>query len=203
MQSRLIATRLKSLKKQYEKPLYAFCEDVAASGGYMIASAADEIYAMPDSLVGSIGVVGGGFGFPEILKKIGLERRTYAAGKNKVRLDPFTPEKPEDKKWIHGLLKDVHEEFIALVREARGDRLTTEQDLFSGDVWIGRHALELGLVDGLGELHDIVQGKYGEETKIKFLTGPKPGLSQRLLGTFSSELDYSMEARALWSRYGL
>src|SRR6266545_733525 len=156
-QSALVAERIRELATKKKVTVLAFCEDVAASGGYWLACAADEIYAHPSSLVGSIGVVSAGFGLTGLLERIGVERRVYTAGTNKMRLDPFRPEKVEDVEWLTGLQGQLHDLFVSWVRKRRGDKLTSDNDdLFSGEVWTGGKAVELGLVDGLGNLREVV-----------------------------------------------
>ena len=148
VQSRLIFRRIRELAAKHDRKVLVFCEDVAASGGYMIACAGDEIIADPSSIVGSIGVVSGGFGFVDLIRRIGVERRLYTAGRNKATLDPFSPEKPEDVEHLKSLQLDVHETFIELVRERRAGRLKEDEpDLFSGQFWSARRGMELGLVD--------------------------------------------------------
>jgi signal peptide peptidase SppA len=209
-QSSLIASRIRRLADQHKVKTLAFVEDIAASGGYWLSVAADEIYADKSSIVGSIGVVAATFGFVEAMKKVGVDRRVYTAGKNKVILDPFLPEKPEDVKRLQELQGDVHETFKQAVRDSRGLRLKESEDLFSGAFWSGGRALELGLVDGLGEMHAVLKQKFGDKTEI--IEIPKPGLwLQRRLGGFSAEAGANiaagimdeMEVRALWARFGL
>jgi signal peptide peptidase SppA len=214
-QSALVAERIRELAGRRKVPVLAFCEDVAASGGYWLACAADEIYAHASSLVGSIGVVSSGFGLTGLLERIGIERRVYTAGTNKVRLDPFRPEKPEDVAWLEGLQSQLHEQFTAWVRERRGDKLGEDADLFSGEVWTGAKALELGLIDGLGNLREVIADRYpGAEVAI---AEPRRPLLARLgVGSAGasgllghSALDRvlatveALELRASWSRFGL
>lgn len=209
-QSSLIAGRIARLASKHKVKTYAFIEDIAASGGYWIATAADEIYADRNSIVGSIGVMAATFGFVEAMKKVGVERRVYTAGENKVMLDPFLPEKPEDVKRLKELQADVHEAFKEVVRTKRGARLKETDDLFSGAFWSGHRALELGLVDGLGELHGVLKEKYGDRAEL--LEVHKPGgWLQRRFGGFpvvagaaaAAALADELEVRALWSRFGL
>jgi signal peptide peptidase SppA len=148
-QSALVGERIRELADRKKVPVIAFCEDVAASGGYWLACAADEIYAHGSSLVGSIGVVTAGFGLNGLLERVGVERRVYTAGAHKVRLDPFRPEKDEDVEWLKGLQAQLHEQFVSWVRSRRGDRLADGEDLFTGEVWTGARANELGLIDGV------------------------------------------------------
>ena len=159
-QSALVADRIRGLADEHEVPVIAFCEDVAASGGYWLACAADEIYAHPTSIVGSIGVVSQSFGLEGLLQRIGVERRLYTAGKSKSRLDPFLPEKPEDVVWLRGLQDQLHAMFREWVVARRGDRLTSDVELFDGEVWTGARAAELGLVDGLGTARGVLTERF-------------------------------------------
>ena len=217
VQSRLIYRRIRDLAAEKNKTVLVFVEDVAASGGYMIAVAGDEIIADPSSIVGSIGVVSASFGFPELLKKIGVERRVHTAGKNKAVLDPFQPEKKEDIDRLKALQLEVHETFIELVKERRANRLKDDPDLFTGLFWTGKKGLELGLVDALGDMRSVLKARYGEKTRLRLITAPR-GLFGRRLGVFGSAsggasgeigaafaggLIDAAEERALWSRYGL
>lgn len=217
VQSHLIHGRIRSLAGENGTPVYAFCEDVAASGGYMLALAGDEIYADPSSIVGSIGVISAGFGFDRLIEKIGIDRRVYTAGKSKLTLDPFQPEKTADVKRLKALQQDVHDMFIALVRERRGERLADSDDaLFSGEFWSGRQAKALGLVDGLGDMRTILRDRFGEEVRLRPVGGGRGWLARRLAGRqsvpplpstlpagWADELIATLEARALWARYGL
>jgi len=206
VQSALIATRIRALAAENEVPVYAFCEDVAASGGYWLACAADEIYADPASIVGSIGVVFAGFGFPEMLAKIGVERRVHMAGEKKAILDPFKSEDQEDIEILKELQADIHEQFKDHVRERRGDKLQADESvLFSGEFWTGNRALGLGLVDGLGDLRSVMRERYGEKVKLR-VVGRRRGWLDKRLGMrndWADELIGAVESRALWSRYGL
>jgi signal peptide peptidase SppA len=212
-QSALVTDRIRQLAADKKVPVLAFCEDVAASGGYWLACAADEIYAHPTSMVGSIGVVSAGFGFTGLLERFGVQRRVHTAGAHKVRLDPFSPESDEDVEWLRGLHTELHEQFIELVRQRRGGKLTgTDDDLFSGEVWTGRRALELGLVDGLGTLRGVLAKRFGDAHIVT--AEPRRALLARLgiggaaarLGFGESTVDSllnGLEARAAWSRFGL
>ena len=215
-QSSLVARRIRALADEKNIPVLAFCEDVAASGGYWLASAADEIYADPASIIGSIGVVGGGFGFVGLLEKLGVKRRLYTAGKRKGTLDPFKPEKRDDVRHLARLQKDIHQEFRDWVRARRGARLSDDdEELFSGAVWTGRMAQDLGLVDGLGGMHGILRERYGEHVRIKTVNARRPWLKQ-VLGLASKESHAAdaahgtvaaalaaLEERLTWNRYGL
>lgn len=214
VQSRLIFERIRALAEEKKKTVLVFVEDVAASGGYMIALAGDEIHADPTSIVGSIGVVSGGFGFPEMLKKIGVERRVYTAGENKVILDPFQPEKESDIEYLKSLQVEIHQVFIDMVKSRRGARLAEDPALFSGLFWTGRKGFELGLVDGLGNMRQIVRERYGKDAKLELVAGARdffgrrtPGVSgmgaDRVAAAAVSGLVETVEEKALWSRYGL
>lgn len=215
VQSRLIFRRIRDLAQEKEKKVYVFVEDLAASGGYMIALAGDEIVADPSSIVGSIGVVSSGFGFDEMIKKIGVDRRVYTAGKNKVTLDPFQPEKKADIDHLKSLQLEVHQIFIDMVKERRGDKLADNDDLFTGLFWSGVRGKELGLVDSLGDMRSVLKDRYGDKTKFRLIAMPR-GLfgrrvtgagtgdfSTRIAGAAASGLVEAVEDRALWSRYGL
>ncbi|HEX5119099.1 MAG TPA: S49 family peptidase [Pseudonocardiaceae bacterium] len=212
-QSALVADRIRGLAAKRSTPVLAFCEDVAASGGYWLACAADEIYAHATSLVGSIGVVSSGFGLSGLLDRFGVERRVHTAGTKKVRLDPFRPEQPEDVEWLTTLQGDLHEQFTEWVRARRGDKLATDNpDLFSGEVWTGSKASELGLIDGLGTLRDVIGRRYPDAHLIA--VEPRRPLLARLGMTgatarFGSPADQLLaaldllEQRATWNRFGL
>lgn len=210
-QSALVADRIRGLAAEKDVPVMAYCEDVAASGGYWLACAADEIYAHQTSLVGSVGVVSASFGMTGLLDKLGVERRVYAAGENKVRLDPFRPEKAEDVQWLRGLQDELHGQFRDWVRERRGDKLSgSEEELFSGEVWTGANAAELGLIDGVGTLREIIERKY-PNAQVQTVEGRKPllarlgmssGVSRNPVANLVSGLD-ALEHRAMWDRFGL
>jgi len=209
-QSALVADRVRELAAKKRVPVLAFCEDLAASGGYWLACAGDEIYAHGTSLVGSIGVVSSGFGLDGLIERFGVERRVYTAGANKVRLDPFRPEKAEDVEWLKGLQEQLHEQFAAWVRERRGGKLKgTDDELFNGEVWTGAKALELGLVDGIGTLRGVVAQRY-PDAEIAVAEPRRPFLSRLGLAgatTRSGDLVLeglaALEERARWSRFGL
>jgi signal peptide peptidase SppA len=205
-QSSLIVKRIRSLAKEYELPVFAFAEDVAASGGYMLACAADEIYADDTSVVGSIGVISAGFGFPELLKKVGVERRVYTAGTSKGMLDPFQPEKPDEVEHLKELQRDVHDAFKDLVRERRAGKLkASEDDLFTGAFWTGRRALSLGLIDGIGELTDVMKARFGDKVRFRPI-GQRESWLRRRLGIESRIADgflTAIEERLWWARFGL
>jgi signal peptide peptidase SppA len=209
VQSALIAGRIRALAAEKEVPVYAFCEDVAASGGYWLACAGDEIYANGASIVGSIGVISASFGFPALLEKLGVERRVYAAGDRKAQLDPFSPEVAKDVRHLKTLQKDLHGQFIDFVRERRGDALKGEdKTLFSGDFWSGREAAKLGLVDGIADLRTRMRELYGENVRLRAVTEPKGWLQRRLgldsrVDGWAGDLVAAVEERAWWARYGL
>ncbi|MGW4396006.1 S49 family peptidase [Amycolatopsis nivea] len=203
-QSGLVAERIRQLADEKGVPVLAFAEDVAASGGYWLACAADEIYAHRTSMVGSIGVISGGFGFTGLLERFGIERRLHTAGANKSRLDPFSPEKPEDVEWLKNMHSQLHELFVEWVKERRGDRLTDSTDLFTGDVWLGQKAVDLGLVDGLGSLREIVRERY-PDAEISVAEPKKPLLARLGIGApaAASALLDAVTTKAAWSRFGL
>ncbi|UOZ09126.1 MULTISPECIES: S49 family peptidase [unclassified Amycolatopsis] len=203
-QSGLVAERIRQLADEKGVPVLAFCEDVAASGGYWLACAADEIYAHRTSMVGSIGVISGGFGFTGLLERFGIERRLHTAGANKSRLDPFSPEKPEDVEWLKKMHTQLHDLFVSWVKDRRGDRLTDTEDLFTGDVWLGAKAVELGLIDGLGSLRQIITERY-PEADISVAEPKRPLLARLGIGApaaASAVLD-AVTQKAAWSRFGL
>ena len=212
VQSALIALRIRALAAEYNIPVFAFCEDVAASGGYWLACAADEIYADQNSIVGSIGVISGGFGFPKALSKLGVERRIYTSGLSKSTNDPFKPESPKDVAKLKTMLGDIHESFKAEVRSRRAGKLKAkETELFDGSFWTGRKALSLGLIDHLGHLTETLKMKFGSKVEINEIKESK-GLGARWLGlgarhglaTEFVDLGLTaLEQRALWGRYGL
>jgi serine protease SohB len=214
-QSHLIFRRIRQLAAEKKLPVIAFVEDVGASGGYMLACAADEIICDQFSIVGSIGVVGGSFGFPKLMEKLGVERRLYTSGDRKVMLDPFQPEKPEDVKRIKGIQKDIHQHFIALVEDRRAGKLkSNEKTLFSGEFWTAPAAIELGLADSIGDLRSTLRERYGEKVRMPLISESRGFFSRRIPGLSSLENlarrpgladDFisALEARALWSRYGL
>jgi signal peptide peptidase SppA len=203
-QSGLVAERIRQLADKKGVPVLAFCEDVAASGGYWLACAADEIFAHRTSMVGSIGVISGGFGFTGLLERFGIERRLHTAGANKSRLDPFSPEKPEDVEWLKKMHTQLHDLFVSWVKERRGDRLTNTEDLFTGDVWLGAKAAELGLIDGLGSLRQVITERY-PDADISVAEPKRPLLARLGVGApaaASAVLD-AVTQKAAWSRFGL
>jgi signal peptide peptidase SppA len=209
VQSRLIFQRIRMLAEEKEKPVLVFVEDAAASGGYMIACAGDEIIADPSSIVGSIGVVGATFGFVGLMERLGVERRVYTAGEKKVTLDPFQPEREDEVAYFKTLQGDIHETFIDLVRDRRGLRLKPTEDLFNGRFWTGKRALDLGLVDRLGDLRGVLHERYGKSVRARLVNPDRGTWVKRLFGgrasapTWATELVQAIEARAWWSRLGL
>jgi len=208
VQSALIARRIRALSDEKQIPVFAFCEDVAASGGYWLACAADEIYADGASIVGSIGVVSANFGFPALLERIGVERRVHTAGDKKAMLDPFRPEDPKDIKLLKEIQKDLHEQFIAYVCERRAQRINaSEKTLFSGEFWTGRKARELGLVDGIGDLRSVMREKLGESVRFRIMVPSRGWLQRKLVvereASLAKEVMTAFEERAIWMRFGL
>jgi serine protease SohB len=221
VQSHLIFRRIRELAAENNRRVIAFVEDAAASGGYMIACAGDEIVADPHSIVGSIGVVGGSFGFDKAIAKIGIERRLYTSGEHKATLDPFLPENPDDVARLKNLQREIHDSFIALVKSRRGGKLNgPENDLFSGEYWAGRRALELGLVDSIGDLRAVLRERFGDKVVTPLVSAERGWLGRRVPGVggglgrsdllqtglaagFAEDLISALEARALWARYGL
>ncbi len=199
VQSRLIHDRIRALAAEKEKPVLVFCEDVAASGGYMIACAGDEIFADPSSIVGSVGVISASFGFTEVMSKLGVERRVKTAGKSKVLTDPFAAETDEQKARMERLLDSLHAQFIALVKARRGEKLDSEQELFDGSIFTGEEGVAAGLIDGLAEARSELRKRFGEKTRIRILAPAKGGLLARVAGATADVL----ESRLAWARFGL
>ena len=209
VQSALIHTRIRELAAEHKVPVLVFCEDVAASGGYWLACAGDEIFADESSVVGSIGVISAGFGFVEAIAKLGVERRVYTSGLSKSMLDPFKPEKAEDVSHLQSLQADVHDAFKTLVKQRRGAKLKGEDaELFSDAFWSGRQALERGLIDGLGHLNTVLKRKFGDKVVIRNVSAPQ-GWGLKRLGFGAAVPDFAaaaidaIETRAMWSRFGL
>jgi serine protease SohB len=216
VQSHLIFRRIRQLAEQHNRRVIGFIEDAGASGGYMIACAADEIVADQHSIVGSIGVVGGSFGFDKLIAKLGVERRLYTSGEHKAMLDPFLPENPDDVDRLKNLQHEIHDDFIALVKSRRAGKLAGPQDdLFSGAYWTGRRALELGLVDAVGDLRSVLRERFGDKVVTPLVSAERGWLGRRLLGAgtreaapvaqfgFAEDVISALEARAIWARYGL
>ena len=216
VQSSLICRRIRALAEEKNIPVYSFAEDVAASGGYWLACAGDQVYADESSIIGSIGVIYSGFGFTELLNKLGIERRLHTEGGRKALLDPFGPEKPADLDRLKALQKEVHASFKQLVRERRAGKLkASERKLFSGEFWTGSRALELGLVDGIGDMRSVMRARFGEKVRFR-VVGARRSLWRQLqrvpasLGEddaanedWAERLIGALEARQQWSRYGL
>jgi serine protease SohB len=227
VQSHLIYRRIRQLAEEKKRPVIAFVEDVGASGGYMAACAADEIICDISSVVGSIGVVGGSFGFPKLMERLGIERRLYTAGEHKASLDPFLPENPEDVERLKVLQTEIHQGFIDLVKQSRGARLKgPEKTLFSGEYWSGAKAIELGLADGIGDLRSTLRARFGDKVATPLIAAERSLLGRARSGTglaglglngagaagfdplsYGAELAggiiSALEERALWARYGL
>jgi signal peptide peptidase SppA len=218
VQSRQIYLRIKQLAAEKKLPVLVFVEDVAASGGYMIACAGDEIICDPSSILGSIGVVGGSFGFQEAIKRLGIERRLYTAGAHKAMLDPFLPENPDDVAKLKALQREIHQIFIALVKESRGARLKGSDDtLFTGEYWAGETSIALGLADSIGDLRSTLRARFGEKVLTPVIAQPT-GLLSSLLGRKSpgagqlsamesmaslpDHLISAVETRAIWAKFG-
>jgi len=202
VQSSLIGAKIKYLSKKNKIPVYAFVEDVAASGGYWIACCADEIFVDESSIVGSIGVISASFGFNQLMERQGVERRVHTSGKDKSMLDPFRPERPDDVKRLKDLQSQIHENFISHVKLQRGSKLSNEEDLFSGEIWIGKNALEVGLVDGIGHLREILEEKLGNKIKINSFE-PKKSIFHRFGTKILTDNIDQLQNRGLWARFGL
>jgi signal peptide peptidase SppA len=219
VQSRQIYLRIRQLATEKKLPVLVFVEDVAASGGYMIACAGDEIFCDPSSILGSIGVVGGSFGFQELIQKIGVERRLYTAGAHKAMLDPFLPENPDDVARVKALQREIHTVFIELVKQSRGERLKgTEEVLFTGEYWAGERSIALGLADAIGDLRSTLRARYGDKVQTPVIA-PATGMLSGLLGRRSAgagtldqldgiaglpdELISALETRVIWAKFGL
>ncbi|RTE89628.1 MULTISPECIES: S49 family peptidase [Bradyrhizobium] len=218
VQSRQIYLRIKQLAAEKKLPVLVFVEDVAASGGYMIACAGDEIICDPSSILGSIGVVGGSFGFQEAIKRLGIERRLYTSGEHKAMLDPFLPENPDDVAKLKAIQREIHQIFISLVKESRGARLKGSDDtLFTGEYWAGDSSVALGLADSIGDLRSTLRARYGEKVLTPVIAQPT-GLLSGLLGRKSpgagqlsaletmaglpDDLISAVETRAIWAKFG-
>ena len=206
---------MRELSAQHKKKVLVFVEDVAASGGYMLAIAGDEIFVDETSIVGSIGVVSASFGFDKAIEKLGIDRRVYTAGKNKVKLDPFQPEKSDDVEYLKELQLELHQVFIDMVKERRGDLLGDDEDIFTGQFWTGIRAKDLGLVDQFGHVGSIIKQRYGEKAELKLITGKRSLLGRPIGGNGISlfggvDADGIVNAavsvaedRAMRSRFGL
>ncbi len=218
VQSRLIYRRIRDLAKEKDKKVHVFVEDAAASGGYMIACAGDDITVDPSSIVGSIGVISASFGFVDAIEKIGVKRRVHTAGQNKSVMDPFLPEKKADIDRLKKLQLEIHQVFIDLVKQARGDRLVEDKDMFAGMFWTGEASIKLGLADAIGDLRSSLKQRYGKDTKINLIetkkglfgNRPAPGIlnnlsldGEALSAGLSDGLMTAIEEKALWGRLGL
>lgn len=218
VQSRQIYLRIKQLAAEKKLPVLVFVEDVAASGGYMIACAGDEIICDPSSILGSIGVVGGSFGFQEAIRRLGIERRLYTSGEHKAMLDPFLPENPDDVARLKAIQREIHQIFIALVKDSRSGRLKGADDtLFTGEYWAGDSAVALGLADSIGDLRSTLRARYGEKVLTPVIAQPtgllsgllgrkSPGAGQLLalesMASLPDELISAVETRAIWAKFG-
>ncbi|MEM7473250.1 MAG: S49 family peptidase [Pseudomonadota bacterium] len=202
VQSSLIGARIKRLAAEHEVKTYAFVEDVAASGGYWLAASADEIWVDHSSITGSIGVISASFGFNELMERYGVERRVHTAGKDKSMLDPFRPENPEDVVRLKALQQKFHDNFIAHVKAGRGDRLSDDKDLFTGEIWVGSDAQKVGLVDGVGHVVPKMKELFGDKTRFQ-VYGQKRPLLARFGAQMMGEAIGQVDDRALWARFGL
>ena len=212
-QSHLIFRRIRELADEKKLPVIAFVEDAAASGGYMLACAADEIVADPNSIVGSIGVVGGSFGFDKLIAKIGVERRLYTSGEHKAMLDPFLPEDQTDVERLKRLQREIHDGFIALVKSRRGAKLAgPEGELFSGEYWTGTRALGFGLVDAIGDLRSTLRARFGDKVHTPLISADRSLFGRRVVGVgqdglmlagLAEDIILALERRAMWARFGL
>tara|TARA_B110001454_G_scaffold128603_1_gene119838 strand:+ start:721 stop:1524 length:804 start_codon:yes stop_codon:yes gene_type:complete len=204
VQSHLIYKFIREQAKKNKKKVIVFAEDVAASGGYLIACAGDEIYANSSSIIGSIGVIYSSFGFTELIKKIGVERRVHTAGKNKSTLDPFLDEKIEDIERLKTIQLDLHKDFIKVVEESRGSKLNkSDIELFSGEFWSGSKAKELGLVDGVGNANEVLREKFGDDVIIKNFEKTKGWFAKKISSSHQmDQLVNILEEKSIWQRYG-
>ena len=206
VQSHLIFNFIRQQAKKNKKKVIVFAEDIAASGGYLIACAGDEIYANSSSIIGSIGVIYSSFGFTELIKKIGVERRVHTAGKNKSNLDPFLDEKKEDIERLKNIQLDLHKDFINVVEKSRGEKLKkSEVELFSGEFWSGTKSKELGLIDEIGDANQVLREKFGEDVIIKKFEKSKSWLSKKLSSS-NDQVDQVaniLEEKSIWQKYGL
>ena len=207
VQSHLIYNYIRRQAKKNKKQVLVFAEDVAASGGYLIACAGDQIFANSSSIIGSIGVIYSSFGLQELIKKAGIERRIYTAGKNKSTLDPFVEEKKEDIERLKKIQLSLHSDFIKVVEESRSTKLKKDEnpDLFTGEFWSGSKAKELGLIDGLGNADEILKEKFGEDVIIKNFEKPKSWLNKKLSGASENQIENLLnilEEKSIWQRYG-
>ncbi len=202
VQSSLIAGRIRRLSEEKGIPVYSFVEDVAASGGYWLATAGEEIWVDRSSIIGSIGVLSAGFGFNEFIARHGVERRVHTAGKSKSMLDPFQPEKTADVKRLNAILHQIHETFIEQVKERRGARLAETEALFTGEFWVGQKGVELGLADGIGHLVPKMKERFGDKVRLVPYAQKRPFL-QRFGGAVVDDALHGLEERAAFARLGL
>lgn len=221
VQASLLFRRLRQLADEKRKRLYVFCEDVAASGGYYVSLAGDEIYADASSIVGSIGVISASFGLDRAIERLGISRRVYTSGAHKGALDPFQPERPEDIERLKAIQRHVHDVFIGVVKDRRLGRLKgPDAELFSGALWSAAEALELGLIDGISDVRSKMRELHGEDVRLRAVPIERGWLAGRFLRrlpsvlaraggetqqslAFADDLVSAVEIRALWSRFGL
>jgi signal peptide peptidase SppA len=208
VQSHLIYSYIRELADKKKVKVIIFAEDVAASGGYLISCAGDEIYANSSSIIGSIGVISASFGFKDLIKKIGVERRVYTAGKNKSTLDPFVEEKEEDVKKLKSIQLELHADFIKVVETSRGSKLKDpdKNNIFTGEFWTGKSALDLGLIDGLGNADQVLKEKFGDKVIIKNLEKPKGFIAKKLSSSIQNPIDRLaniLEEKSMWQKFGL
>ena len=208
VQSHLIYSYIRELADKKKVKVLIFAEDVAASGGYLISCAGDEIYANSSSIIGSIGVISASFGFKDLIKKIGVERRVYTAGKNKSTLDPFVEEKEEDVKRLKNIQLELHDDFIKVVETSRGSKIKDPEknNIFTGEFWTGKTALKLGLIDGIGNADQVLKEKFGDKVVIKKLEKQKSFIAKKLSSSIENQIDNvvsSLEEKAIWQRFGL
>ena len=208
VQSHLIYSYIRQLAQKNKTKVIIFAEDVAASGGYFIACAGDEIYANSSSIIGSIGVISASFGFKDLIKKIGVERRIYTAGKNKSTLDPFVEEKQEDVERLKKIQLDLHSDFIKIVKQSRGDKIKDPEknNIFTGEFWAGSVALKLGLIDGIGNADQVLREKFGDKVIIKKFEKQKGFLAKKLSSSVDNQIESildNFEEKSLWQRFGL
>lgn len=202
VQSSLIGARIRRLAEEHEVPVLAFVEDVAASGGYWLAAAADEIFVDASSVVGSIGVISASFGFHELMQRQGIERRVHTAGKDKSMLDPFRPEREEDVERLKDLQAQIHDTFIDHVKSRRADKLSEDKDLFTGEIWVGQRAIDVGLADAIGHVVPVLKDRFGKDVRTNVF-GPRKSLFQRFGARILSDTMDQLDEKALWARYGL
>ena len=208
VQSHLIYSYIRQLAEKNKVKVIIFAEDVAASGGYFIACAGDEIYANSSSIIGSIGVISASFGFKDLIQKIGVERRVYTAGKNKSTLDPFKEEKEEDIKRLKTIQLELHEDFIKVVKNSRGAKLKDPEknNIFTGEFWTGKTSLKLGLIDGIGNADQVLKEKFGEKVIIKTFEKPKGFIARKLSSSTQDPVEKLVnliEEKSMWQKFGL